>query len=186
MGEPAAGEEGFGGDDARTTIFDYWSLPELTKWVNGNRYDGGCLSDEQKNLREWYGKLLAICAEPALAKGWFYGLNHANVHNPLFGRVAGETASGHWLYAFLRSERKAGGQNFLVVVNLHGTKTMRGVQVWIPPHALQWLGDAKETFSFEDRLGSDWRGRATREDLPTDGLALPSLPPCSALYLEMR
>ncbi|HEX8490025.1 MAG TPA: alpha-amylase family glycosyl hydrolase, partial [Chthoniobacterales bacterium] len=29
VGEPAAGAEGFGGDDARTSIFDYWSMPEL-------------------------------------------------------------------------------------------------------------------------------------------------------------
>ena len=56
VGEPAAGAEGFGGDDARTTIFDYWSMPELVKWVNGHRYDGDKLSDEQKALREFYGK----------------------------------------------------------------------------------------------------------------------------------
>ena len=31
VGEPAAGVEGFGGDDARTTIFDYWSMPEFVK-----------------------------------------------------------------------------------------------------------------------------------------------------------
>ena len=47
VGEPAQGAEGFGGDDARTTIFDYWSMPELVKWVNGHRYDGGRLSAEQ-------------------------------------------------------------------------------------------------------------------------------------------
>ena len=48
VGEPAEGVEGFGGDDARTSIFDYWSMPEFTKWVNGHRYDGGGLSREQK------------------------------------------------------------------------------------------------------------------------------------------
>jgi len=31
VGEPAHGLEGFGHDDARTTIFDYWSMPELVK-----------------------------------------------------------------------------------------------------------------------------------------------------------
>ena len=28
VGEPAAGAEGFGPDDGRTTIFDYWGVPE--------------------------------------------------------------------------------------------------------------------------------------------------------------
>jgi glycosidase len=51
VGEPAAGAEGFGGDDARTSIFDYWSMPEVVKWVNGHQYDGGHLSLDQKALR---------------------------------------------------------------------------------------------------------------------------------------
>ena len=50
-GEPAAGVEGFGGDDARTSIFDYWSMPEFQKWFNGGRCDGGRLSEEQRALR---------------------------------------------------------------------------------------------------------------------------------------
>jgi glycosidase len=54
VGEPGAGAEGFGGDDARTSIFDYWSMPEFVKWVNDHRYDGGRLSREQKALREFY------------------------------------------------------------------------------------------------------------------------------------
>ena len=77
-GEPAAGVEGFGGDDARTSIFDYWSMPEFQKWVNGGRYDGGRLSDEQRALRAWYRELLHSSREPAFETGEFYGLNHAN------------------------------------------------------------------------------------------------------------
>ncbi len=44
VGEPGAGAEGFGGDDGRTSIFDYWSMPELAKWVNQHQYDGSLLS----------------------------------------------------------------------------------------------------------------------------------------------
>ena len=44
IGEPADGAEGFGGDDARTSIFDYWSMPEFAKWVNDHNYDGGAAS----------------------------------------------------------------------------------------------------------------------------------------------
>ena len=52
VGEPAAGVEGFGGDDARTSIFDYWSMPELVKWANGGKFDGGKLSAEQKETAQ--------------------------------------------------------------------------------------------------------------------------------------
>jgi len=138
VGEPAAGPEGFGGDDARTTIFDYWSMPTLNQWTNGGAYDGGRLSPEQKALRDWYRDLLKVTARPAFAEGEFYGLNHANVENPDFGRLAGETASGHWTYAFLRSEQREGGQSVLVVVNLHPTETFKNATVEIPEDARKW------------------------------------------------
>jgi hypothetical protein len=37
VGEPGLGEEGFQGDDGRTTIFDYWGVPEHQKWMNGGK-----------------------------------------------------------------------------------------------------------------------------------------------------
>ncbi len=87
IGEPGGGEEGFGGDDARTSIFDYWSMPELVKWTNGHRYDGGKLSGEQKELRSQYGRLLVVTSEPAFRNGSFFALNPANNKNPNFGQV---------------------------------------------------------------------------------------------------
>lgn len=185
VGEPAIGAEGFCGDNARTTIFDYWSMPEFTKWVNGGRYDGGALSEEQKALREWYGKLLRVTRERAFTAGQFYGLNHANKANPAFGRVGDETVSGHWLYTFLRRDTRS-GQAFLVIANFHGSETLRGVTVRIPTDAQMFLGHVgDETWSFADRLDSDWSAKVSRECLEWDGVALPDLAPCSAMLLEI-
>ena len=50
-----------------TTIFDYWSMPELMKWVNGHAYDGALLSPEQAELRAFYGRLLRTAANPRFA-----------------------------------------------------------------------------------------------------------------------
>lgn len=185
VGEPAAGREGFGGDDARSTIFDYWSMPELVKWVNGGRYDGGRLSPEQQQLREWYGKLIRLSSEPAFTQGEFYGLNHANKENPAFGRIDGETVSGHWLYAYLRRDA-ASGQAFFVIANFHGSVTLRGVRVIIPEHALGWLEISPESaVKFQDRLANDWSSSADASILPHEGLPLPALPPLSAMMIEL-
>src|SRR5690606_40101895 len=54
LGEPGAGDEGFSGEDGRTTIYDYWGVPEHQKWMNGGAFDGGLLSLEQKQLRMFY------------------------------------------------------------------------------------------------------------------------------------
>jgi glycosidase len=183
VGEPAAGAEGFGGDDARTTIFDYWSMPEFTKWVNGGKYDGGRLSDEQKALREWYRRLIRATQSPAFTAGEFYGLNHANMENPDFGRVGDETISGHWLYAFLRHDPKS-GQSFLVVANFHGSETLHGVRVSIPDDAWNFMGRmGQSSWKFTNRLDSGWSGQSGQSG--KDGLVLPALGPCSAMVLEI-
>ena len=149
VGEPAAGAEGFGGDDARTCIFDYWSMPELVKWVNGHRYDGGRLSPEQKALRAFYGRLVNLVGEPAFRDGEFFPLNPANHDNPGFGRLPDEQASGHWLYAFLRYDRST-QQRFLVLANLHPTISLRKFVCVLPETAMQFL-DLNEDQSDRDR-----------------------------------
>lgn len=158
VGEPALERAGFGGDGGRTSIFDYWSMPEFVKWVNGGRYDGGGLSAEQRELRDWYGRLLWLIGEAAFVRGEFYGLNFANRENEGFGRLDGEGVSGHWLYAFLRRD-EGSGQAFLVVANFHPVVAMEGVRVRIPDDALGFLGKADaDELRWVERLGGDGVG----------------------------
>ena len=97
--------------------------PEMVKWVNNHKYDGARLSPGQKELREFYSRLINLVGEPAFASGGFFGLNPANTRNPDFGRLKGEGASGHWLYAFLRYDAKS-GQRILAVVNLNRSENL--------------------------------------------------------------
>lgn len=180
VGEPAIGATGFSGDDGRTTIFDYGSMPEFCKWVNGGKYDGGGLSAERRALREWYGRYIRATQSGAFTRGGFYGLNFANGGNPRFGRVGDETFSGHWLHAFLRHDALS-GDSCLVVVNCHASETLRGVHVDIPEHAWGYLGRRTEKpWKFTDRLAGAWTGHSTPE-----GIALPDLEPSSAMVLEI-
>jgi glycosidase len=185
VGEPAIGAEGFNGDNARTSIFDYWSMPEFTKWVNGGGYDGGRLSAGQRQLREWYGKLIRVVSNRAFTHGEFYGLNHANLHNREFGRVGDESPSGHWLYALLRRDGRT-GQAYLVVANFHPVETLRGVKILIPHDARMFIGrTGDDCWLFADRLDSGWSGFASQQVLESPGLALPDLAPCTAMFLEI-
>ncbi len=88
VGEPGAGEEGFQGDDGRTTIFDYWGVPEHQKWMNGGQFDGGRLSSEQKKLREVYREILNLARESEAARfGNFIDLSPAvSVSDSLEGK----------------------------------------------------------------------------------------------------
>lgn len=186
VGEPAAGAEGFGGDDARTSIFDYWSMPELVKWVNDHQYDGARLSAQQKSLRSFYSRLINLVGEPAFRDGKFFGLNPANRDNPDFGRLPGEEASGHWLYAFLRYD-PATPQRFLVVANLHPTIALRDVRVLLPPNALRFL-DLSDQLAHPKLKLIEWLSeqsigiRLTNAEAVSRGIPIPEIPPLSALY----
>lgn len=128
LGERGMDEEGFSGCDGRTTIFDYWSISSLRNWINGGRFDGGQLTEEQKTLRETYRKLLNIVRdEPVISQGIFYDLMYANTTNPYF--------NAHRQYTFMR---KHGREVLLVVVNFD--KAEQKVWVQIPPEVFKILG----------------------------------------------
>jgi glycosidase len=185
VGEPADGSEGFAEDNARTTIFDYWSMPEFTKWVNGRRYDGERLSAQQRRLRSFYGKLLAACTAPAFRDGAFFPLNGANIWNPEFGRLEGEPASGHWLYAYLRIPDSEHAP-FLVVVNLHRSATFRNVRIVLSDEARDALGVLHSALLLEDRVGGLGPLRIASPDLFAAGFVIPELPPLTSCYFEIR
>jgi len=80
VGEPGIGDEGFQGEDGRTTIFDYWGVPEHQKWMNDGRFDGMQLSNDQKQLRKVYADILHLAAnQPAIVNGAYIDLTERNV-----------------------------------------------------------------------------------------------------------
>ncbi len=125
-GEPGAGSEGFSGQDGRTTIFDYWGVPEHQKWLNKGAFDCGQLSDSQKQLHSFYSRLLnAVKNNDALRNGKFYELMIANEHTPGFNTR---------LYMYLRY---TDNERVLVVTNFN--RTQQHLQLHLPPDLLQQL-----------------------------------------------
>ena len=76
VGEKGMDVEGFSGIDGRTTIFDYWGVKSIQAWANGGKFNGAGLDDEQRELREFYCKLLQIAkTNPAITDGKMYDLD---------------------------------------------------------------------------------------------------------------
>lgn len=93
VGEPASEKEGFGGVDNRTTIFDYWGVPNHQKWMNGGAFDGGKLNKDEIDLRTFYAKLLSFSGQDeAIKSGKYVELNDFKANN-IFGDK---------VYAFIR------------------------------------------------------------------------------------
>lgn len=79
LGVNSSESEGFQGDDGRTTIFDYWGIPEIQQWSNGGRYDEAALISEQLQLRHFYSDLCQfITNSPAITHGQFFDLQYVN------------------------------------------------------------------------------------------------------------
>ena len=135
VGEPALGEQGFSGNDGRTSIFDYCGVPEHQNWLNNGAFDSGALSDDQKKLREFYHNLLnTVGKNEALKSGSFYELMMANEHQPGFDQL---------LYIYLRYTDQ---QRILVITNF--SRSERAIFVKLPDDLLTKLNlNGKKEFA---------------------------------------
>lgn len=85
FGEPGAEDLGFG-DPTRTSIFDYGSVPSFVRWVNDKKFDGGQSTEAEKELRDFYKRLLNFTIDsPALMGDYqdiqWYNQEHTEWYN---------------------------------------------------------------------------------------------------------
>jgi glycosidase len=175
VGEPGRGIEGFGGEDGRTTIFDYWGVPEHQKWLNGGKLDGALLSNEQKELRNFYSKLLNLSTNnEAIRQGKLYDLQAANAQNSQYdtGKV----------YSYLRFTDK---ERVLVVVNFDATQT-KEVSLRIPANALAAMNlSADKTYQLTDALLTNQTATFKGNEVSEKGIQL-AIPPLGAYIFNLQ
>ena len=161
VGEPGAGVEGFGGNDGRTSIYDYWGVPEFQKWTNGGKFDGGGLSEDQVKLRQFYSTLLNLVQKnPAITSGSYFDLTAENIRLKNFG---GD------VHAFVRASNS---ERLLIVSNF--SPRIRKVNVAIPSavaDAVKLKGN--KSYVLTDLIGSEKKsslnGLITNIELPPFG-----------------
>jgi glycosidase len=74
----AGNENGGFGTRSRTSIFDYVGVPNHQRWMNGGKFDGGQLSESEKNLRDFYKRLLNFSIKSDALMGEFQEIQSAN------------------------------------------------------------------------------------------------------------
>ena len=144
LGERGMDMEGFSGIDGRTTIFDYWGVKSIQAWANKGQYDGANLSEEQRDLRLFYQRLLTIARDnKAVQKGLMYDITYAQ----------GEGFNKHEQYAFIRHWED---ETLLVIINFHDRE--QHMRVRIPNDAFVYLGiDEIKSCQATDLLrGEEW------------------------------
>ena len=158
-GERGMDKEGFSGNDGRTTIFDYWSVPSVVRAAKGKS------TADEKKLYDIYNKVMHIAAsEKAVSQGQMFDLMYVN-------------GQYHRQYIFLR---KAGAEVLLVVSNFDDSTA--AVNVTIPAHAFDFLS-IKEKNAVATDLLTDSQFKIT---LKRDSEIPLVVDPLSAIVLKFK
>lgn len=176
VGEPGDGKEGFGEDDARTTIFDYWTMPEHARWVGTDHaYREDQLTPSQRELRRFYRQLNHLARQPPFTHGGLFKLQAFNAGRPDYD-------SGEHVYSFMRYDGE--GRRALVVVNFSRDQSQRPT-VRLPKEALRAAG-LEGAVQLKARLGN----APTKTHLPADVLTsrgvTVELPPFGVSVIELQ
>lgn len=142
VGEPGIGHEGFGGEDGRTSIFDYWGVPQHQKWMNKGKFDGGLLAENEVRLRAFYKALFNIVkTEQSIQAGGFYDLVATQQVQPNFPNR---------IYAYLRYTHN---ERLLVIANFE--KAVQNFTLILPDDVIQAFHMEGKQLVFKDLLGQE-------------------------------
>lgn len=135
VGEPALERPGFG-SPGRTSIYDYVGVPHLQRWVNHKKFDGGQLSLAERELRDFYKRLLNFTINSSALMGQyreihFYNRDHTEYYN----------------YRVLSFVRWSSNEKLIIIVNFDGHAGF-GFDLKLPPEIVgEWgLGDNEYRF----------------------------------------
>ena len=77
VGEAGNENAGFG-THSRTSIFDYIGVPNHQRWMNGGKFDGGQLTQEEKELRDFYKRILNFSLNSTALMGEYQEIQTVN------------------------------------------------------------------------------------------------------------
>jgi len=126
FGEKAQEIEGFNQADDRTTMFDFYRVDTHQRWLNGGKFDGGKLTEDEKVIDSFYTELLAwINSSEVIQHGKFFDLQYAQNSSYPKDKV----------YSYLRYTEK--GRN-LIICNFDSIN--HDFTIEIPSLALDMMG----------------------------------------------
>jgi glycosidase len=139
FGEPGAEDLGFG-NPTRTSIFDYGSVPSQVRWVNDKNFDGGQSTKEEKELRDFYKRLLNFTINSsALASNYqdIHAYNHFNTE---------------WYNDKVLSFVRWSADEKLIVVSNFNAENTYGFDLQLPKDLVGKLGLKAGKYKIEDQL----------------------------------
>ncbi len=161
LGEAASDAEGFSGYDGRTTIFDYWSLPTLRRWLGSGAPSTEGLKPRERWLRDLYARVLRLCnSEKAIREGRFFDLMYVNYENP--------TLNPHRQYVFMRNYAD---ETIIIAVNFSPDSAELAIN--IPSHAFEMLRIPEGEVAMTELLTGEKERKRLAADTPFEAFTGP-------------
>ncbi|ADV48302.1 alpha amylase catalytic region [Cellulophaga algicola DSM 14237] len=139
VGEPAAEHAGFG-SPSRTSIFDYIGVPTFQRWVNNKNFDGGQSTEEEKNLRDFYKRLLSFTIQSDALMGEYQEIHYYNKDNT--------PGYDHRLFTFCRW---SSDEKLIIVTNFDKEKSY-DFTLKVPEFMIEKWALAPGAYPMEDQL----------------------------------
>lgn len=139
VGEAGNENAGFG-THSRTSIFDYVGVPNHQRWMNGGKFDGGQLSQDEKDLRDFYKRLLNFSINSSALMGRFQEIQTINRQSTQ-GYDAG-------IYAYTRW---SDSQKLIIVTNFSWLTTSN-FELKIPADIIQKWNLKDGNYTITDQL----------------------------------
>ncbi|MFV8442436.1 alpha-amylase family protein [Flavobacterium sp. LB2P44] len=139
VGEAGNENAGFG-THSRTSIFDYIGVPNHQRWMNGGKFDGGQLTKDETELRDFYKKLLNFSLNSSALMGKYQEIQTVNR----------QTTQGYdsGIYAF---SRWSDTQKLIVVTNFSWLTTS-SFDLKIPADIIQKWNLKDGNYTLRDQL----------------------------------
>ena len=136
----AGNENGGFGTHSRTSIFDYVGVPNHQRWMNGGKFDGGQLSQSEKDLRDFYKRLLNFTLESSALMG-----NYQEIHG--LNRYATE---GYYpeVYSYVRWSET---EKLIIVANFSAVHTSH-FELKVPKDIIQKWNLKDGVYTITDQL----------------------------------
>lgn len=122
FGEKGMESEGFSGVDGRTSIYDYCTIPSISRWLSGRSTE-----EERSLLKEYKSVLKSAAGTPAFSKGGTYDLMYVNPSSDRF--------NPHRQFVWLRGYE---GDIYIVAANFDDVPA--DIEVTLPEDAFRYFG----------------------------------------------
>ncbi len=170
VGEAGNENAGFG-KRSRTSIFDYIGVPAHQRWMNDGKFDGGQLYSDERELRNFYKRLLNFAAKSPAIMGNYQEIQTVNRK---------ETKDyGNGVYSYVRW---CDTEKLVITVNLSPSEASN-FDLKIPADVIRKLKIKDGIYKLRDQLQD--RAETTLEIRNGEGLMQVKLGPSESLIFKL-